>query len=63
VSAPGKGERERRERGERERERERDRSGYEPVALHAPIHWAIYGYVIKNRELSNRVTGSALSNR
>ena len=25
----------------RERERERERSGYEPFALHAPIHWAI----------------------
>ena len=29
---------------ERDRERgERETSGYEPFALHAPIHWAIWG--------------------
>ena len=33
---------------ERERERERETTGYEPFALHAPIHWAIEGYVIKS---------------
>jgi len=45
----GVGVREReRGRGERERrERERETSGYAPFALHAPIHWAISGYVIK----------------
>ena len=35
---------------ERARERgERETSGYEPFALHAAIHWAIKGDVIKNR--------------
>ena len=24
-------------------------TGYEPFAQHAPIHWAMQGYVIKNR--------------
>ena len=37
-----------RERGERERG-EREKTGYEPFALHAPIHWAMWGDVIKNR--------------
>jgi len=27
------------------REIERERTGYEPFALHAPIQWAIEGYV------------------
>ena len=46
------------ERGERERrqsEGERDTRGYEPFALHAPIHWSILGYVIKNRGRSTRL--------
>ena len=34
-------EREVRERGERDRERERETRGYEPLALHAPIHQAM----------------------
>ena len=44
------------EGAERARVRERERewgnmetTGYEPFALHAPIHWAIKGHVIKNR--------------
>ena len=48
-----------RERIERERARERERgeretTGYETFALHAPIHWAIEGYVIKSPCLSGR---------
>ena len=39
-------ENERREREAREREeRERKTTGHEPFALHAPIQWALYGYV------------------
>jgi len=33
----------------RERERgERETRGYEPFALHAPIHWAMLGGAIKS---------------
>ena len=32
-----------------EREREREKRLHSPFALHAPIQWAIQGYVIKKR--------------
>ena len=32
---------------------ERETTGYEPFTLHAPKHWAMQGYVVKNRGRSH----------
>ena len=45
------------------RERERERTGYEPFAFHAPIHWAMLGVCDQDERRLNRLASGGNQQR